>query len=116
MSTTHRKGSRWRHAVDDWLIDAGFTTSVRGIGWAGDDILARLASSTGAPPLALSVECKNHKEIRLASFVDQAAESAHCYPDETCLPIVVCHRPGRASVDDGYVIMSGATFVDLVTR
>ena len=118
MSTESVKGSRWRHAVEQWLSEAGFATTVRGIGYAGDDILARLhhVGRDGTPTLALSIEAKNHKRIDLSEFVDQAVEQVHDYPDETVLPVCVIHRPGRALVDDGYVVMPGWAFIELVTR
>jgi hypothetical protein len=111
--TNHDKGSRWRHKVEQWFLDAGFRTTVRGIGYAGDDILAKQLQPGGE--LCLSVECKNHKTITLASFVDQAVDQAHTYDDLT-LPVAVIHRPGRAEVDDAYVVMPGWAFIELVTR
>jgi hypothetical protein len=112
MLNTHVKGSRWRHKVEGWLSEAGFQTSVRGIGFPGDDVLARLPQRND---LVLSVEAKNAKTITLAAFVDQAVENAHD-DDELALPVVVVHRKGRAEVDDAYVVMPGWAFIELVTR
>jgi hypothetical protein len=120
MTSHHVKGSRWRHAVEQWFSDAGFATTVRGIGYAGDDVLVRrYAPRTRAsawPSLVFSVEAKNHKDITLARFIDQAVAQASDYVDETALPVCVIHRPGRASVDDAYVVMPGWAFIELVTR
>src|SRR4051812_27086407 len=121
MTNTHVKGSRWRHSVELWLDDAGFITTVRGIGYSGDDLLAvRPGTHSGinvhaGPPLRLSVEAKNHKTITLSTFVDQAVKQAEDY-DEITLPVAVVHRPGRAEVDDAYVVMPGWCFIELVTR
>jgi hypothetical protein len=110
MTNHHRKGSMWRHAVEEWFAEAGFATTVRGIGYAGDDILARRGL------LTLSIEAKNHREINLASFVDQAVEQALDYPDDIAIPVCVIHRPRRATVDDAYVVLPGCAFIELVTR
>jgi hypothetical protein len=112
--STHDKGSRWRHKVEEWFESAGFATTVRGIGYSGDDVYAARADRAGFL-LRLSVECKNHKAITLSKFVDQAVEQAHDY-EELTLPVCVVHRPGRANVDDGYVVMPGWAFIELVTR
>jgi hypothetical protein len=114
--STHAKGSRWRHQVDDWFREAGFMTTVRGIGWPGDDILVcEIDNRTWVAPLRMSVECKNHKQLTVASFVDQAVEQAHDYPELT-LPVVIAHRRNRASVDDAHVIMPGWAFIEMITR
>ena len=121
MTNHHRKGSMWRHKVELWLSDAGFVTTVRGIGYQGDDLLGILPgnhagiSIAAGPPLRLSIEAKNHRDIRLSSFVDQAVVQANSYEDST-LPLAVIHRPGRAEVDDAYAVMPGWAFIELVTR
>lgn len=118
MVNSHNKGSRWRHRVEEWFLEAGFQTTVRGIGWAGDDITVRRPIQrrvTWVPELILSVEAKNHREITLASFVDQATSQAHDV-DEAALPVVVAHRRSRTDVDQAYVVMPGWAFLELVTR
>lgn len=112
---TNAKGGRWRHKVERWFEDAGFVTTVRGIGFTGDDILA--VQQRGAIPLRLSVEAKNQNEITLASFVDQAVKQSIMYPAEDgVLPVAVIHRRGRDDVDQGYVVLPGWAFIELVTR
>jgi len=118
MIATHNKGSRWRHQVEMEFADAGFETAVRGIGWAGDDITVRrplMRPKDWVPELILSVEAKNHREIALSKFVDQAAVQAASI-SASALPLVVAHRKGRASVDDAYFVMPGWAFIELVTR
>src|SRR4029450_4783518 len=102
MISTHAKGSRWRHKVEEWFIDAGFATTVRGIGYSGDDLFA--SRQPPMMPLTLSVEAKNHRDITLSKFVDQASAQAYTYGDST-LPVCVIHRPGHSSVDSAYVVM-----------
>jgi len=113
--SNHTKGSTWRHKVEQWFADAGFQTTVRGIGYAGDDVLVCQRSSSPEPPLRLSIEAKNHRTIELASFVDQAVEQAHDY-DELTLPVVVIHRRGHSRVDGAYVVLPGWAFLELITR
>lgn len=113
---TNAKGGRWRHKVERWFEAAGFHTTVRGIGFSGDDILAERHNALGWP-LRLSVEAKNHNEITLAAFVDQAVRQSIMYPAEQgVLPVCVIHRRGRDEVDQGYVVMPGWAFIELVTR
>lgn len=102
---THRKGSRWRRAVQDWLGHNGWATRFRGLGEAGDDITASRAG------LALSVECKDHQRFDLAGWVDQAERQAPV----DAIPIVIAHRRGHASVNGAYVVMSGRAFARLMT-
>lgn len=110
MVDRHVKGSRWRLAVETWLRAAGFDTVTRGLGYAGDDILARLG------PHTFSVEAKNHVRVDLSTFLDQAELNAAGYADQIALPVLVLHRRGKASPDQGYVVMPGWAFVELVTR
>jgi hypothetical protein len=104
MIHTLRKGNAWRHLVAVWLQDLGFTIHKRGIGDPGDDITAHL------PGMTLSVEAKDHKAITLAAFVDQAEKQAP--PDQ--IPICFIHRPGRAGVDNCYVVLTGRAFRKLI--
>ena len=101
---TNRKGNAWRYLVQQFLEDLGMTVVRRGIGDQGDDLTATF------PGMRLSVEAKNHRQITLSAFVDQAEEQA---PDDA-IPVVFVHRPNRASVEDGYVVMSGRAFRRLV--
>ena len=110
------KGNRWRHKVEEWFIEAGFRVITRGIGFSGDDVFARRFTS-GGWEINLSVEAKNHQAITLAAFIDQAEEQARSYPvEDGVLPVCIVHRKGRSSVDDGYVVMPGWAFIELVTR
>jgi hypothetical protein len=100
---TLAKGNAWRRKVEVWLQRAGAITTVRGIGFAGDDITARLND------VVFSVEAKNTAAVTLAAWVAQARGNAH-----GSHPIVVAHRKGKADVDDAYVIMTGADFAALL--
>jgi hypothetical protein len=104
MIHTLVKGNAWRHLVAVWLQDLNFTVTKRGIGEPGDDLTAHL------PGMTLSIEAKNHRTITLAAFVDQAEKQA---PHDQ-IPVVFIHRPGRATVDDGYVVLTGKAFRKLI--
>lgn len=101
---TNRKGSAWRFLVQKFFEDLGYAVTRRGIGDQGDDLTA------STDTYVFSVEAKNHKDITLAAFVDQAERQC----PEGQIPVVFAHRRNKASVDDGYVIMSGRTFRRLI--
>lgn len=98
------KGSRWRKSVQDWFTALGYDTTFRAWTQPGDDITV----SRGM--LTLSVETKDHRTLALAAWVDQADRQA---PDGH-IPVVVAHRPGKGSPAEAYVIMSAASFADLL--
>lgn len=102
--STITKGTRWRHAVQVFLEAAGYATTARPWMEAGDDITATRGM------LALSVECKDHRALNLAGWVDQAERQA----PRDAIPVVIAHRLGKASAEDAYVIMSGRAFADLL--
>ncbi len=57
----------------------------------------------------MSVECKNHKAMALAAWVDQASEQAEG------LPAVVIHkRAGRSAVYEHYATMTVADLIRLL--
>lgn len=102
--STITKGTRWRRQVELYLQAAGYETSSKAWMEPGDDITARRGM------LELSVECKDHRALALASWVDQAERQA----PEGAIPIVVSHRLGKAGVAEAYVILSGRSFADLL--
>lgn len=104
MSTID-KGNRWRRKVVLFLEALGFNVTVRGIGFAGDDLKATLDD------LDLSIECKDHNRYELATWISQAEENA-----EGGIPVVFAHRRGKQGAEEGYVLMSGAAFARLVSR
>lgn len=104
MSTVSR-GSAWRLKVQRMFESAGFLTVVRGIGFAGDDITASRGS------VRLSVEAKNQKRLSPSEWLEQAESNAPA----GSVPIVVAHRRGRATPEDGYVIMTGSGLLSLIS-
>lgn len=102
--STITKGTRWVHKVRTLLELAGYDTKSRAWMDRGDDITAVRGM------LALSIECKDHRALNLAGWVDQAERNAPA----GAIPLVFAHRLGKAGAEGGYVIMSGATFLDLL--
>ena len=103
MSTID-KGNAWRRRLVVLFEAAGFHVTVRGIGFAGDDLKVK---GTG---VELSVEAKNHARYDFAGWVSQAEDNA----EGTEVPVVFAHRNGRSAAEDGYVVMSGRAFVSLL--
>lgn len=103
MVSTLRKGNAWRRKVEVALLASGFQCEVRGIGRPGDDITVFTE-----PPL--SVEVKNHRSYDLAGWVRQAVSQA----PRGAVPVVWAHRAGKASAEDGYVILTGRDFLRLL--
>jgi hypothetical protein len=101
--STIDKGNRWRRRCVLFLEGLGFSVTVRGIGFAGDDLKATLDD------LDLSIECKDHNRYDLAGWVKQAGDNA-----EGGIPVIFAHRRGKFLVEDGYVIMPGSSFARLV--
>lgn len=108
MVHTLAKGNAWRHKVATMLSRVGLVEK-RGIGYAGDDITVWTFGPGG---LVFSVEAKNEQAMTLAGWVNQAERQAPAGQ----IPIVVAHRRGRESAEDGYVIMSGSTLVRMLTQ
>jgi len=106
MIATLEKGNRWRHKVATMLGGLGLVEK-RGIGDAGDDLTVWVGDD---PHLILSVEAKNEIRYDLAGWITQAERQAPAGR----LPVVISHRNGKDNAEDGYVIMSGRTFVRLV--
>jgi hypothetical protein len=107
MLASQRKGSSWQRAVFRYLQGAGFLCKRRSIGEAGDDITAQRIRRHD---LTLSIECKNHAKLNLAGWLAQAEEQ--CPPGQ--IPVVWAKRRGKTSAGDGYVIMYGDRFADLL--
>lgn len=100
------KGTRWESQIVAALIAAGWPHAERrSLNGAHDK-----GDIAGIPGLV--IEAKDHKRLTLAEFVDQATTEA----TNANAPIGVAwlHRKGKSSPLDGYVVMTGATFVQLL--
>ena len=106
MSRAKAKGTRWESDIVAYLREHGFPHAERralsGRADKGD---------INAAP-GLCIEAKSQSRYSLAEWVDEAAvEGRNAGADVTC---VWAHRRGKASPAEGYVIVTGAQFVELL--
>ena len=102
MKNTTRKGTAWTTKVRRLLEGRGLT--VQGRPWLapGDDL--QVMSHR------LSIEAKDHRSYRLGDWVDQAVAQAPAH----LIPVVWAHRNGHSTPEDGFVILTGRDFLDLL--
>jgi hypothetical protein len=106
VSRSKSKGTAWETAICRHLVEEGFP-HVERRALSGTSDRGDLA---GIPGWVL--EAKNCQRTELAGWVDEAAiEQAN---DGAEFSAVWHHRRGKASPADGFVTMSGATFVRLL--
>lgn len=105
MSRARAKGTAWESAIVGYLVAEGFPVERRALAGATDK-----GDIAGLP---VAVEAKNCKTTALAAWVDEAdAEAVNA-----AAPlggVVWHHRRGRAHPSQGFVTMSGETFVRLL--
>jgi len=104
MVNSHVKGRSWSRAVRNVLEAAGAMVHTRPLGEAGDDLAVQLGR------VSLSIECKNQKTLKLAAFVDQAADNAAGHQ----IPVAVIKRIGKADACDGYAVLPVWALLDLI--
>jgi hypothetical protein len=106
MNTT-RQGSRYVREVLTWLESRGLQVTRRPWREAGDDLQVDVPSDGHTIPL--SIECKNLNRLTWAEAIDQAERnSGNRYG------VVFAKRRGKRSVDEHYVVMRAATFMELI--
>jgi len=107
VSAARAKGTRWESAIVTYLNEQGFVMAERralaGTLDKGD--------ITGIPGVV--IEAKNTKTIPLAQFLDQAIVEAHNANAD--VGVAWIKRRGKGSPADGYVVMDGTTFLELLT-
>lgn len=108
MSAARAKGTRWESAIVTYLNEQGFVMAERrALAGALDK-----GDITGIPGVV--IEAKNTKTIPLAQFLDEAhAEARNANAD---VGVAWIKRRGRGSPADGYVLMDGETFIELLTE
>jgi hypothetical protein len=108
VSRSKRRGTAWETAICRLLAAAGFPHVER----------RALNGSTDRGDIAgipgWVIEAKNCQRTELAGWVDEAAvEQAN---DGAEFSAVWHHRRGKASPGDGFVTMTGATFMRLLRQ
>lgn len=103
-----QRGTRWESKIVDYLGSEGFDASRKPAKGALDE------GDIGVSQVGwLVIEAKNCMSMQLASWVDEAeveAQRVHL----SARGVVWHHRKGKGSPADGYVSMSGATFVEIL--
>lgn len=108
MSRSKQKGTRWESAIVGYLTEHGFSHAERRALTGSQD----RGDIAGVPGWVL--EAKNCSATSLGVWVDEAlAEQAN---DGADYAAVWHHRRGKSSPADGFVTMTGATFVRLVRQ
>lgn len=105
-----RKGTRWESAVRDYLRDQGFNAErvPAGIQQDRGDLVGVYA---GKKPLC--IEAKNTNRYDLAGWVEEAeTEAANCV--DGTIGVVIAKRHRKPDPAEGYVIMSLASFMELL--
>ena len=99
-------GRSWESAIVTALIAAGWPHAER----------RRLAGSKDRGDVAgvpgVVIEAKNTKAINLAAALDEA--TAEAINDNAPIAVAWIKRRGKASAEDGYAVVSGATFMQLL--
>lgn len=107
MTTSKAKGTRWEGAVVDYLRGRGAPHAERrALGGTKDR-----GDIAGLPGVV--VEAKSAARLELGAWLAEAeAERAN---DGADLAVVWHKRRGKTSPGDGYVTMTGATLIQLLT-
>jgi hypothetical protein len=106
MSASRRKGTSWESAVVAYLIEQGWPHAERRALHGALD----KGDVTGLPGVCL--ELKNAARVELAAWWEEAkAERRNA---NAATAAVWFKRKGKASPRDGYVLMDGETYTDLL--
>ena len=106
MSRSKRLGTSWESAVVAYLQEHGWPHAERRVLHGALD----KGDVTGIPGLV--VECKNTAKIELAEFLDEAEwEKRNA---RAAVGVAWIKRRGKASAGEGYVLMTGLQFTELL--
>jgi Holliday junction resolvase len=108
VNRAKQKGTSWESAIVAYLRERGVTHAERrtlaGVNDRGD--------IAGIPGVVM--EAKNCKSIDLGGWVTEMEREQ--VNDMAKVGVVWAKRRGHTSAGKGYVIMTGDTFVDLITQ
>ena len=106
MSASKRKGTSWESAIVDYLRASGVPHAERrALNGAKDR-----GDIAGLPGVV--VEAKSAAQVQLAGWLEEAKTERD--NDGAEVGVVWFKRRGKGSPGDGYVLMDGATLVDLL--
>jgi hypothetical protein len=107
MTTSKRKGSSWEAAIVDHLRANGAPHAERRLAGSAKD----RGDIAGLPGVV--IEAKAAVRVELSAWLAEAeAERAN---DNAALAVVWHKRHGKASAGDGYIAMTPATLLHLLT-
>lgn len=106
MNRGKAKGTKYESAIVDTLQAAYFRTATR-VPLAGTVDKGDVHVHAG--PHKIVVQSKNEQRMAVAEYVDQA--TAQCTNAGGDFGIAWVHRRGKASPADGYVMMTGETWM-----
>ena len=106
MSASKQRGTRWESAIVAYLREHGWPHAERR-SLAGKHDRGDVAGVIGCV-----IEAKSQARHSWSEWLDEAeAEKSN---DGADVGVVWAHRRGKASPADGYVVMTGAQFVELL--
>lgn len=108
MSASRDKGTAWETAIVNYLREQGAPHAERRALTGNKD----RGDITGIPGLV--VEAKICRQAEWGEWVNEATKEATNVGPGT-IGVVWAHRPRKAHPADGYVVMTGATLVELLT-
>ena len=107
MSVNKARGTKWESSCVSFLRIAGFPWADR-VPLSGARDRGDVTVGPGSPV----IECKSQNRHSLAEWLDEAhAEVVHA---KAPFGVVWFKRRGRASAGDGFVLMDGRTFVQML--
>lgn len=106
MSSQKQRGSSWERAIVDYLRSFGFAYVERRIAGSVKD----RGDIAGLPGIV--IEAKSCARIDLATFVDEAVLEG--VNDKAWLAVTWIKRRGKSSAGDGYVVLTGRQFIEIL--
>jgi Holliday junction resolvase len=107
------KGTAWETEIVTVLREAGIDSARRVVQAGAADVGDVHVGAILSPLVA--IEAKNEKALSFSSYVDEANVEGD-NAGALFGGVAWVKRRGKASARDGYVVMDGATFIDMAPR
>lgn len=106
MAASKRRGTAWESAIVTYLVGKGWMHAERRA-LAGSKDRGDIAGVVG-----VVIEAKSAARVELAAWLDEA--NVEALNDRSRVGVVWFKRRGKSSPRDGFVLMDGETFVELL--
>jgi hypothetical protein len=106
VSAQRRKGTTWESTIVDYLRDNGFPHTERRVAGSTKD----RGDIAGIPGVV--IEAKNAARIDLHTWIVEAETER--VNDGAAFGVVWAKRKGKTSAADGYIVMTGEQFAQLL--